>query len=126
MEFVKTDRAPAAVGPYSQAVKVGNWLFVSGQIALNPETGKLEGETAAEQTERILKNLKAILEAAGFDLKEVVKVTIYTTDLEEFPKINEVYARFFGDHRPARATVGVCNLPLGAKVELEAVAFKGP
>jgi len=123
MEFVKTDRAPAAVGPYSQAVRAGNWLFVSGQIALDPRTGKLEGDAAA-QTERALQNLFEILKAAGFERESIVKVTIYTTEMENFSKINEVYERMMGNHRPARATVGVASLPLGAKVEIEAVAYK--
>ncbi len=124
MEFVHTDKAPKAVGPYSQAVRVGNMLFVSGQIALDPKTGELVGESAAEQTKRVLLNLSAILEAAGFSVKDVVKTTIYTTELDKFSEINEVYAQFFGDHRPARATVGVKELPLGAKVEIDLIAVK--
>ncbi len=124
MEFVKTDKAPQAVGPYSQAVKVGNFLFISGQIAINPETGKLEGETVAEQTERVLKNIEAILREAGFSLKDVVKTTVYLKNICDFAEMNEVYAKFFGEHRPARATVEVSNLPLGALVEIEAIAVK--
>ena len=124
MEFVKTDKAPQAVGPYSQAVKVGNFLFISGQIAINPETGKLEGETVAEQTERVLKNIEAILREAGFSLKDVVKTTVYLKNMCDFAEMNEVYAKFFGEHRPARATVEVSNLPLGALVEIEAIAVK--
>jgi len=124
MEFIKTDKAPQAVGPYSQAVKVGNFLFISGQIAINPETGKLEGETVAEQSERVLKNIEAILREAGFSLKDVVKTTVYLKNMCDFAEMNEVYAKFFGEHRPARATVEVSNLPLGALVEIEAIAVK--
>ncbi len=125
MEFVKTDKAPQAVGPYSQAVKVGNFLFISGQIAINPETGKLEGETVAKQTERVLKNIEAILREAGFSLKDVVKTTVYLKNMCDFAEMNGVYAKFFGEHRPARATAEVSNLPLGALVEIEAIAVKG-
>ena len=124
MEFIKTDKAPQAVGPYSQAVKVGNFLFISGQIAINPETGKLEGETVAEQTERVLKNIEAILREAGFSLKDVVKTTVYLKNMCDFAEMNGVYAKFFGEHRPARATVEASNLPLGALVEIEAIAVK--
>ena len=124
MEFIKTDKAPQAVGPYSQAVKVGNFLFISGQIAINPETGKLEGETVAQQTERVLKNIEAILREAGFSLKDVVKTTVYLKKICDFAEMNEVYAKFFGEHKPARATVEVSNLPLGALVEIEAIAVK--
>jgi len=124
MEFIKTDKAPRAVGPYSQAVKVGNFLFISGQIAINPETGKLEDEMVAEQTERVLKNIEAILREAGFSLKDVVKTTVYLKNMCDFAEMNEVYAKFFGEHRPARATVEVSNLPLGALVEIEAIAVK--
>ena len=124
MEFIKTDKAPQAVGPYSQAVKVGNLLFISGQIAINPETGKLEGETVAEQTERVLKNIEEILREAGFSLKDVVKTTVYLKNIKDFAEMNGVYAKFFGEHKPARATVEVSNLPLGALVEIEAIAVK--
>ncbi len=124
MEFIKTDKAPGAVGPYSQAVKVGNTLFVSGQIALNPETGKLISENIKEQTLQVLKNVEAILRGAGFEKTDIVKVTIYTTQLEKFSEINEVYEAFFGGHKPARATAGVASLPLNAKVEIEVIAIK--
>ena len=114
MEFIKTDKAPQAVGSYSQAVKVGNFLFISGQIAINPETGN----------ERVLKNIEAILREAGFSLKDVVKTTVYLKNMCDFAEMNGVYAKFFGEHRPARATVEVSNLPLGALVEMEAIAVK--
>ena len=125
MEFVKTSKAPKAVGPYSQAVKVGNWLFISGQIAINPETGKLEGKNVAEQTERILKNIEAILHEVGFSKNNVVKTTVYLKNIEDFAEMNGIYAKFFEEHKPARATVEVSNLPLGALVEIEAIAVKG-
>jgi len=124
MEFIQTGRAPRAVGSYSQAVKVGNFLFISGQIAINPETGKLEGETVEEQTKRVLLNIKAILEAAGHSITEVVKTTIYLTDIGDFQRVNQLYGEFFGDHKPARATVEVSKLPMGANIEIEVVAYK--
>jgi len=124
MEFIQTDKAPKAVGPYSQAVKVGNFLFISGQIAINPETGKFEDETIEKQTKRVLLNIKAILEAAGYGLTDVVKTTIYLTDIGDFQKVNEIYGTFFGEHKPARATVEVRKLPLGAKIEIEVIAYK--
>ena len=124
MRFIHTDKAPKPVGPYSQAVEVGNFIFISGQIAINPETGKLEGETFAEQTERVLKNIEAILKGCGLNLNHVVKTTIYTVDLSKFSEINETYERFFGEHKPARVTVGVKELPLGALVEIEAIAVR--
>jgi len=124
MRFIHTDKAPKPVGPYSQAVEVGNFIFISGQIAINPETGKLEGETFAEQTERVLKNIEAILKGCGLNLNHVVKTTIYTVDLSKFSEINKTYERFFGKHKPARVTVGVKELPLGALVEIEAIAVR--
>jgi len=125
VEYIKSDKAPKAVGPYSQAVKVGSFLFISGQIAINPETGKLEGKTVAEQTARVLKNIEAILREAGFSKNNVVKTTVYLKDIDDFAEMNRVYSEFFGEHKPARATVEVSNLPLGALVEIEAVAYKG-
>jgi 2-iminobutanoate/2-iminopropanoate deaminase len=124
MKVVYTEKAPKPVGPYSQAIVAGNFVFISGQIAINPETGKLEGETAAEQTERVLKNIEQILKACGLTLNHVVKTTIYTTDLSKFGEINSVYGKFFREHKPARVTVGVKELPLGALVEIEAIAVK--
>ena len=102
---ITTDRAPRAIGPYVQAVQVGEWIFVSGQIALDPETGELVPGGIEEQTERVLQNLRAILEAAGSSLEKVVKTTVYLMDLNDFPKMNEVYARYFPGEKPARATV---------------------
>ncbi len=123
MEIVATNKAPQAIGPYSQAVVAGGFLFASGQIALDPETGEMVGRTAAEQAEQVLRNLKAVLETAGASLDSVVKTTIYLADMGDFGQVNEVYGRHFGEHRPARATVAVAKLPKDALVEIEAVAL---
>ena len=122
-EAVSSPQAPAAIGPYAQAVRSGDLLFLSGQIPLDPATGQLIGGGIEAQTERVLKNLEAVLEAAGASLKDVVKTTVYLTDLGEFQAFNAAYARFFGEPpAPARATVQVAALPRGARVEIEAVA----
>lgn len=121
---VITDRAPAAVGPYSQAIVAGELVFVSGQIPLDPTTGELvEGDFSA-QVEQVLRNLEAVLTAAGCDRRRVAKVTVFLTDLRRFAEMNAIYERFFGDHRPARAAVEVSALPRGAAVEMEAVAVR--
>jgi len=121
-EVVATSQAPAAIGPYSQGIRCGQLVFVSGQIPLDPATGKiLEGDIAA-QTEGVLKNLAAILEAAGSSLSRVLKTTVYLVDINEFAAVNEVYARFFAECPPARATVQVARLPRDVRVEIEAVA----
>ena len=117
--------APAAIGPYSQAIQAGGFLFVSGQIPLDPATGALVPGGAAEQATRALESLRAILEAAGSGLGRVVKTTIYLTDLGDFAAVNAVYAGFFPAEPPARATVQVAALPRGAAVEIEAVALAG-
>lgn len=119
--IVKTEGAPLPVGPYSQAVKAGGWLFVSGQLPIDPATGEVVQGGAAEQAERALENLKAIIEAAGLSLNNVVKVTLYLQDLKDFQAVNEVYAKYFGREPPARTTVQAAP-PKGAKVEIEAVA----
>ena len=119
---IATDRAPRANGPYVQAVQVGEWIFVSGQIALDPETGDLVPGGIEEQTERVLQNLRAILEAAGSSLEKVVKTTVYLADLNDFAKMNEVYARYFPGEKPARATVEVSRLPRDARIEMDAIA----
>ena len=126
-EVVRTDNAPAAVGPYSQAIKVagGSLLFCSGQIALDPSTGELVGETAAEQCRRVMENLKAVLKAAGADLSAVVKTTIFLVDLNDFVAVNEVYGNYFENNPPARATAESAHLPKGALVEIDAVAVLG-
>ncbi len=121
-ELIKTDKAPAAIGPYSQAAKVGNLLFVSGQLPLDPATMEFAGDDIASQTEQSLKNLVAIVEAAGSSIEKIVKVNIFLADIKEFVAMNEVYAKFFTSNPPARAAVEVANLPKYAKVEIEAVA----
>lgn len=119
---VRTERAPAAIGPYAQAVRVGSWLWCSGQIPLDPDTGELVAGDIMQQTERCMRNLGAVLEAGGATLATVVKTTVYLARLEDFPAFNEVYGRFVGDPPPARATVAVGALPKGALVEIDAVA----
>ncbi len=122
-EVISTSNAPAAIGPYSQAIRAGNLLFVSGQIPLNPQTGEMTGETAAEQARQVLQNLQAVLEAGGTSLQYVVKTTIFLTDLTQFSAVNAVYAEFFPENPPARSTVQVAALPRGAQVEIEAIAI---
>jgi 2-iminobutanoate/2-iminopropanoate deaminase len=119
---VSTDRAPAAIGPYAQAVVCDGWVFCSGQIPVVPETGALVAPDIAEQTDRVLMNLAAVLEAAGSSLRGVVKTTVFLADIEDFAPMNEVYARHFGDHRPARATVQAAALPKRCLVEIECIA----
>ncbi|RMG49065.1 MAG: RidA family protein [Acidobacteria bacterium] len=125
LRTIATEGAPAAIGPYSQAVEAGGFLFCSGQIAIDPATGEMTGATVGEQTRQVLRNLAAVLEAAGSGLDRVVKTTVYLTDLGRFPEMNEAYAECFGEHRPARAAVEVAALPKGALVEIEAVALAG-
>ncbi|HEY7585867.1 MAG TPA: RidA family protein [Candidatus Deferrimicrobiaceae bacterium] len=119
---VRTDKAPAAIGPYSQAVRSGGFLFCSGQIPLDPETGKLVEGGIEAQTERVLMNLEAVLAAGGATLAAVVKTTVFLADLADFPAMNAVYGRYFPEDPPARATVQAARLPAGARVEIEAVA----
>ncbi|KDR94086.1 2-iminobutanoate/2-iminopropanoate deaminase [Peptoclostridium litorale DSM 5388] len=122
-EIISTSKAPAAVGPYSQAVKAGNMLFVSGQIPFIPETMELVSEDVKEQTARSLENVKAILEEAGSSFADVIKATVFIKDMNDFGKINEVYAEYFGENKPARACVEVARLPKDVKVEIEVIAF---
>jgi len=121
-EIIHTNAAPAAVGPYSQAVRAGRMVYTAGQIGLDPATGRLVAGDVEAQTERVLQNLQAVLQAAGGGLEQVVKTTVFLRDMGQFAAMNGVYARFFGDHRPARSTVAVVGLPLDAQVEIEAVA----
>ena len=121
---IHTEAAPQAIGPYSQAVIAGELVFVSGQIPLDPASGQLVAGDFRAEAERVLANVDAILAAAGCDRTSVVKATVFLTDLSLFAALNEVYARFFGDHRPARAVVGVSALPRGARIEMEAVALR--
>jgi reactive intermediate/imine deaminase len=125
MRFIQTDRAPAAIGPYSQAVAMGDLLFCSGQIPLHPITMQIVGETAAEQAEQVLTNLAEVLEAGGSGMGQVVKTTIFLASMGDFAAVNEVYAQAFGEHRPARATVEVACLPKSVLVEIDAIAGIG-
>ena len=122
-QTVETNKAPAAIGPYSQAVVAGNMVFTSGQIPLNPETGAIEGKTITEQTERVCKNLEAVLSAAGASLGSAVKTMCFLADIADFAAFNEVYARYFTG-KPARSCVAVKDLPKGALVEVEVIAEK--
>ncbi|MFN3742458.1 MAG: RidA family protein [Anaerolineales bacterium] len=125
-KIIQTEKAPKAIGPYSQAVGIGNLIFTAGQIGLNPQTGELAGDDIETQTRQVLTNLKHILEAAGSDLNYVVKTTVFLQDMADFPRMNAVYAEFFPENPPARSTVAVAALPRGARVEIEAIAFIAP
>ena len=122
-EPVQTDKAPAAIGPYSQAIRAGGFVYVSGQIPIDPATGQFVSGGIGEQTERVLQNLSAVLEAAGSGLNMVVKTTVFLADMQEFAQMNEIYAKFFTEAPPARATVAAAGLPRDARVEIEAVAL---
>jgi 2-iminobutanoate/2-iminopropanoate deaminase len=122
-EIVATERAPRAIGPYSQAVRSGNFLFASGQIPIDPATGEFVAGGITEQTEQVMRNVSAILEAAGADLQKVVKTTVFLADMDDFTAMNEVYGRYFGENPPARATVQAARLPRDARVEIEAIAI---
>ena len=124
-EIVKTEGAPAAIGPYSQAVRAGGFVFASGQIPLDPATGQFVEGGVREQTEQVLRNLAAVLEAAGTGLDRVVKTTVFLADMDDFAAMNEVYGRFFAADPPARATVQAARLPRDARVEIEVVALAG-
>jgi 2-iminobutanoate/2-iminopropanoate deaminase len=119
---VQTDHAPAAIGPYSQAMVTDGWVFCSGQIPIDPDTGALVEGSVAEQTHQVLRNLAAVLDAAGSSLDAVVKTTVFLSDMHTFAEMNEVYAEHFGDHRPARAAVQAAALPKFVDVEIECVA----
>ena len=121
-EIITTERAPRAIGPYSQAVCAGNLVFTSGQIPLAPATGEFVAGGVREQTEQVLKNLSAVLKAAGAELDQVVKTTVFLADMNDFAAMNEVYGRFFTSKPPARATVQAARLPRDARVEIEAIA----
>ncbi len=122
-EIVSTENAPGAIGPYSQAIKVGGMVFCSGQIPIDVKTGEFASEDVAEQTDQVLRNLSAVLEAAGTGLDNVVKTTVFLADMEDFSAMNEVYAKFFDGNKPARATVQAARLPRDAKVEIECIAI---
>lgn len=123
MKFISTDQAPAAIGPYSQAIVVNDMIFTSGQIALRPEGSMEEGDVEA-QTRQVLTNLKGVLESEGSALSKVIKTTVFLAHMEDFAKMNGVYAEFFGEHKPARSTVAVKTLPRNALVEIECIALK--
>lgn len=122
-KIIHSAKAPKAIGPYSQAVKMGSWLFISGQIPIDPESGEVMRGSIAEQTERVMQNISSILEEAGSTFSAVVKTTIFLKDLEDFEEVNAVYGRFFETEPPARATVEVSSLPKDAGVEIETIAF---
>lgn len=123
-EIIFTDKAPQAIGPYSQAVKSGSLIFLSGQIPINPQTGELETANVAVETHRIMKNILAVLEAAGYTLDDVVKTTIFLTSMSHFQTVNEVYASYFSGNFPARETVAVAGLPRNVNVEISMIASK--
>ena len=122
-EVIATENAPGAIGPYSQAVKAGNMVFCSGQIPIDVTTGEFVSDDVAEQTTQVLKNLSAVLEAAGTSLNNVVKTTVFLADMNDFAAMNAVYAEFFSENKPARATVQAARLPKDAKVEIECIAL---
>jgi len=121
---VATDQAPKAIGPYSQAVEVNGVIYTAGQVAFDPKSGQLVGTSTAEQTEQVLKNLAAVLGAAGASLQDVVKSTVYLADMDDFAAMNEVYAKHFGSHKPARSTVQAARLPRDARVEIDVIAVR--
>lgn len=125
MKTIATKKAPAAIGPYAQGVVAGGFLFASGQIALDPQTGELVGKTVEEQSEQVMRNMGAILKSAGIGFDQVVKTTCFLDDMDDFATFNNVYARFFGGHLPARSAVAVERLPKGALVEVEFIAKVG-
>lgn len=124
MQVVATDRAPKAIGPYSQAITTDQLVFTAGQIGLDPQSMEIVAGGIGEQTDRVLKNLTAVLETAGSELSRVVKTTVFLVDMTDFAAMNEVYQRHFGTHKPARSTVAVAQLPKGGRVEIEAIAIK--
>ena len=122
VKIIQTDEAPQAIGPYSQAMKVGNFVYTSGQIALTPD-GEMVEQDVELQTAQVMRNLKAVLEAGGSSLQHVIKTTIFLADMEDFAKVNAVYEKWFGGHKPARSTVAVKTLPKNALVEIECVGL---
>lgn len=124
LKAVATDKAPAALGPYSQGIVAGNMIFVSGQLPIDPAVGKIEAQSIEDMTRQSLENGKVILADAGFALSDVAKVTIFIKDMNDFAQINGVYAQYFTEHKPARSTVEVARLPLDARIEIEMIAVK--
>jgi 2-iminobutanoate/2-iminopropanoate deaminase len=125
-EIIASPHAPAAIGPYSQAIKVGDTLYCSGQIAIDPSTGELANESVEAETRQVLENLSAVLAEAGFAFSDVVRTTVYMTDMEDYARINKVYGEYFTDTPPARAAVQVANLPKYVRVEISCIAVKTP
>lgn len=123
MDYVATDAAPKAIGPYSQAVKANGIVYASGQIALDPASGNLVTGDFAAQARRVFENMKAVLEKSGSDFSRVLKATVFLVDINDFPVLNAIYAEYFGNHKPARSTVAVAQLPKGARVELDVIAL---
>ena len=119
---IQTEQAPAAIGPYSQAIRIGDFLYTSGQIALDPESGNFLSGEIEEETEQTLKNISAILQAGGVNFENVIKTTVYLSDLNDFTRMNQVYEKYFSKNKPARAGVQVAALPKGAKIEIDAIA----
>ena len=119
---IQTEQAPAAIGPYSQAIRIGDFLYTSGQIALDPESGIFLSGEIEEETEQTLKNISSILQADGLSLENVIKTTVYLSDLNDFTRMNQVYEKYFSKNKPARACVQVAALPKGAKIEIDAIA----
>lgn len=124
-KVIQTDKAPKAIGPYSQAIRTPTFIFTAGQIGLDPATGELVAGGVDEQTRQVLKNLQNVVEAAGSSMANVVKTTVFLKDMNDFPKMNSIYAEFFGENPPARSTVAVAGLPKGGLVEIEAVVMVG-
>ncbi len=124
MHTISTPLAPAAIGPYSQAIAVGDFLYLSGQVALDPNTMMMVQDTLEDEVERIIANIRSVLSEANIDIQNVVKTTIFLTDIADFQKVNEVYGKHFS-HKPARSTVGVAALPKWARVEIECIAYRG-
>lgn len=120
---IHTDRAPEAIGPYSQAIRLGDFVFTAGQIALDPETMEIVGDDVAAQTHRVMQNLDAILDRAGSGLHAVLKTTVFLADMNDFEAMNDVYGEYFSEHRPARSTVEVSELPKNVRVEIDAIAY---
>ena len=122
MDIIRTKKAPSAIGPYSQAVKIGDLVFCSGQIALDPATKSLAGSEIKTQTLQVFENIQAVLRASGLGLKNVVKTTVFLSDMDDFPTVNEIYAKQFAGHKPARTTMQVARLPMDALIEIECIA----
>ncbi len=125
LQVIQTERAPAAIGPYSQGIAAGPWRFVSGQLGMNPETGELVSDELAAQARQALKNLQQIVEAGGCSLNQVVAVDVFLTDMAKFSEFNEIYQEFFTEHRPARAVIEVSALPKGGCVEMKCIVYSG-